>query len=183
MKLSALILILYPFLLLLDISKSTLLTGLTFAAALFKHLTLVLSLSLLLRISLFDMFECFASFYPADALKNLKYLDLTGCYVADVYSACEEWSLPESLETLILRDCAISMYNTTLLMAISDHHQLKWLDISLTQLAIEDLKMLSQGLEDLEVFNMAGECLGLFSCFRVTYPCVVCLFVDVRINV
>ena len=43
-------------------------------------------------------------------------------------------------------------------MAISDHHQLKWLDISLTQLAIEDLKMLSQGLEDLEVFNMAGEC-------------------------
>ena len=78
LKLSALILILYPFLLLLDISKPTQLTGLMFAAALFKHLTLVRMLSLLLRISLFDMFEYFASFYPADALKNLKYLDLTG---------------------------------------------------------------------------------------------------------
>lgn len=100
----------------------------------------------------FYVFHC-----PGHVLKNLKYLDLTGLYISRLSSVGEQWSLPPLLEALILRDTLINLYNITLLEAIAKQHQLKELDISLSQLGFEELKILSEGLDSLEVFSMAGK--------------------------
>ena len=67
------------------------------------------------------------------------------------------YNLPKSLTTLKLRDSLISLQDYTIIRLIKKHKALLELDISLHNIAIEYLRDLSDGLENLETLNMAGE--------------------------
>ena len=90
----------------------------------------------------------------------MKYLDLSGVFVLklELYGLDDTpYNLPKSLTTLKLRDSLISLQDYTIIRLIKKHKALLELDISLHNIAIEYLRDLSDGLENLETLNMAGE--------------------------
>ena len=101
------------------------------------------------------------SYWHSDfRLNSLKYLDLSGVFVLklELYGLDDTpYNLPKSLTTLKLRDSLISLQDYTIIRLIKKHKALLELDISLHNIAIEYLRDLSDGLENLETLNMAGE--------------------------